>query len=68
MPRTCASCRVSTAAQTTETQVHKIEAAGFKTDHRRVISETVSGSSAIRERLATGANVAALARELARRG
>jgi putative DNA-invertase from lambdoid prophage Rac len=51
MPRTFAYCRVSTAAQTTENQVREIEAAGFKIDHRRVISETVSGSSAIDQRL-----------------
>jgi putative DNA-invertase from lambdoid prophage Rac len=50
MPRTFAYCRVSTAAQTTKNQVYEIEAAGFKIDHRRVISETVSGSSAIDQR------------------
>jgi putative DNA-invertase from lambdoid prophage Rac len=33
--------------QTTENQTHEIEAAGFKVDPRRVVSEKVSGSSAI---------------------
>lgn len=50
MPRTFAYVRVSTAGQTTENQVREIEAAGFKVDPRRVVSETVSGSSAIDQR------------------
>jgi putative DNA-invertase from lambdoid prophage Rac len=50
MPRTFAYVRVSTAGQTTENQTQEIEAAGFKVDRRRVISETVSGSSAIEQR------------------
>jgi putative DNA-invertase from lambdoid prophage Rac len=50
MPRTFAYLRVSTAGQTTENQVREIEAAGFKVERRRVISETVSGSSAIEQR------------------
>lgn len=50
MPRTFAYCRVSTAGQTTENQVREIEGAGFKVEPRRVISETVSGSSAIEQR------------------
>lgn len=50
MPRTFAYVRVSTAGQTTENQIREIEAAGFKVDHRRVVSETVSGSSAIEQR------------------
>jgi putative DNA-invertase from lambdoid prophage Rac len=50
MPRTFAYVRVSTAGQTTENQVREIEAAGFKVDARRVVSETVSGSSAIEQR------------------
>jgi putative DNA-invertase from lambdoid prophage Rac len=50
MPRTFAYVRVSTAGQTTENQIQEIEAAGFKVDRRRVISETVSGSSAIEQR------------------
>ena len=50
MPRTFAYVRVSTAGQTTANQVREIEAAGFKVDARRVVSETVSGSSAIEQR------------------
>jgi len=50
MPRTFAYVRVSTAGQTTENQVREIEAAGFKVEARRVVSETVSGSSAIEQR------------------
>jgi putative DNA-invertase from lambdoid prophage Rac len=50
MPRTFAYVRVSTAGQTTENQVREIEAAGFQVDRRRVVSETVSGSSAMDQR------------------
>jgi putative DNA-invertase from lambdoid prophage Rac len=50
MARTFAYCRVSTADQTTDNQVHEIEAAGFKVDPKRVITETVSGSVAASER------------------
>jgi len=50
MARTFAYVRVSTSGQTTENQVREIEAAGFKVDQRRVVSETVSGSSAIEQR------------------
>jgi putative DNA-invertase from lambdoid prophage Rac len=50
MPRTFAYVRVSTVGQTTENQIREIEAAGFKVDARRVVSETVSGSSAIEQR------------------
>jgi putative DNA-invertase from lambdoid prophage Rac len=50
MPRTFAYVRVSTSGQTTENQVREIEAAGFKVDARRVVAETVSGSSAIEQR------------------
>ena len=50
MARTFAYCRVSTAGQTTENQVREIEAAGFKVDTSRVVSETLSGSSAIEQR------------------
>jgi putative DNA-invertase from lambdoid prophage Rac len=50
MPRTFAYCRVSTADQTYENQVHEILAAGFQVDARRVISETVSGSTPAFER------------------
>ena len=50
MPRTFAYVRVSTVGQTTGNQIQEIEAAGFKVDPRRVVSETVSGSSAIEQR------------------
>lgn len=50
MPRTFAYCRVSTADQTTDNQVREIEAAGFHVDPRRVVTETVSGSTAAFER------------------
>jgi putative DNA-invertase from lambdoid prophage Rac len=50
MPRTFAYVRVYTAGQTTENQVREIEAAGFKVDLRRVVAETVSGSSAMDQR------------------
>ncbi len=47
---TFAYCRVSTAGQTVQNQIQEIEAAGFEVNHRRVVSETVSGSSAIDQR------------------
>ncbi len=50
MARTFAYVRVSTAGQTTENQLREIEAAGFKVERHRVVSETVSGSSAIEQR------------------
>lgn len=50
MARTFAYVRVSTVGQTTTNQMREIEAAGFKVDARRVVSETVSGSSAIDQR------------------
>ncbi len=50
MPRTFAYTRVSTAGQTTENQIREIESAGFAVDKHRVVSETVSGSSAIEQR------------------
>ncbi|UYY59750.1 recombinase family protein [Sphingomonas sp. S2-65] len=50
MARTFAYCRVSTADQTTENQVREIDAAGFKVEPKRVITETVSGSVAAMER------------------
>nr|WP_254066670.1 recombinase family protein [Acidisoma sp. S159] len=49
MSRTFAYVR-STVGQTTEDQIREIEGAGFKVDRRRVVSETVSGSSAIARR------------------
>jgi putative DNA-invertase from lambdoid prophage Rac len=50
MTRTFAYCRVSTAEQTYENQIHEIQAAGFHVEPRRVISETVSGSTPAFER------------------
>jgi putative DNA-invertase from lambdoid prophage Rac len=48
--RNFAYCRVSTADQTHENQLLEIQAAGFQIEPRRVISETVSGSTAALER------------------
>jgi len=50
MPRTFAYVRVSTPGQTSENQIHEIEAAGFAVSARRVVADTVSGSSAIEQR------------------
>lgn len=51
MPRTFAYVRVSTTGQTTENQIQEIEAAGFQVEPRRIVTETVSGSTAIAQRL-----------------
>ena len=50
MSRVFAYCRVSTAEQTYENQILEIQAAGFQLESRRVISETVSGSTPAMER------------------
>src|SRR3978361_2201581 len=50
MARTFAYLRIPHAGQTTDNQIREIEAAGFTVDRRRVVSETVSGSSAIEQR------------------
>lgn len=50
MPRTFAYVRVSTTGQTTENQIQDIEAAGFRVEPRRIVTETVSGSTAIAQR------------------
>jgi len=50
MSRTFAYCRVSTVDQTSENQIQEIEAAGFKIEPRRVVMETVSGSTPAMER------------------
>ena len=50
MPRTFAYVRVSTTGQTTENQLQEIEAAGFQVELRRIVTETVSGSTAIAQR------------------
>jgi putative DNA-invertase from lambdoid prophage Rac len=50
MARTFAYCRVSTEGQTTDNQVREIAAAGFNVEAKRVVTETVSGSVAAKER------------------
>ena len=50
MSRVFAYCRVSTANQTYENQVLEIQGAGFQLEPRRVIAETVSGSTPAMER------------------
>ncbi len=50
MSRTFAYCRVSSSEQTTENQLREIEAAGFAVDPKRIVEETISGSTAARER------------------
>ena len=50
MPRTFAYARVSTTGQTTENQIQEIEAVGFQVEPRRIVTETVSGSTAIAQR------------------
>ena len=50
MSRTFAYCRVSTADQTAENQILEIRSAGFDIEPRRVIAETVSGSTPAMER------------------
>jgi len=50
MSRVFAYCRVSTSDQTSDNQILEIEAAGFRLEPRRVIAETVSGSTAAMER------------------
>jgi putative DNA-invertase from lambdoid prophage Rac len=50
MPRIFAYVRVSTMGQTTENQVREIEAAGFAVEPRRIVSETISGSTGAAQR------------------
>lgn len=50
MSRTFAYVRASTNGQAAENQIGKIKAADFDVHARRVFSETVSGSVAIKER------------------
>ncbi|WP_408587701.1 recombinase family protein [Novosphingobium sp.] len=50
MSRVFAYVRVSTGQQTSDNQVLEIETAGFRLEPRRVIAETVSGSTAAMER------------------
>lgn len=50
MSRVFAYCRVSTAEQSYENQILEIQAAGFFLEPRRVIAETISGSTPAMER------------------
>lgn len=50
MPRTFAYVRVSTSGQTTDNQLQEIGAAGFQVEPRRIVTETISGSTAISAR------------------
>lgn len=50
MSRAFLYARVSTSDQTTDNQVRAVEAAGFKVDPKRVIAETISGSTAAMRR------------------
>lgn len=50
MPRTFVYARVSTANQTTENQLQEIAAAGFHVEPHRIITETISGSTAMARR------------------
>lgn len=50
MSRVFAYCRVSTAEQSHENQLLEIQASGFSIEQRRVITETVSGSTPAMER------------------
>ena len=45
MSRVFAYCRVSTTGQATENQVQEIRGAGFSVDGRRIVEETISGST-----------------------
>jgi putative DNA-invertase from lambdoid prophage Rac len=48
--RTFVYARVSTASQTTENQLQEIAAAGFHVEPHRIITETISGSTAMARR------------------
>ena len=50
LPRIFAYVRVSTTGQTTENQIREIEAVGFAVEPRRIVSETISGSTATAQR------------------
>ena len=50
MSRTFVYARVSTADQTTDNQVQELQGAGFNVDAKRVITETISGSTGAMER------------------
>src|ERR1700729_1052125 len=50
MPRNFAYARVSTTEQNPENQLQEIEAAGFKIESHRIVTETISGSMPISRR------------------
>lgn len=50
VPSTFAYVRVSTTGQTTENQIQEIKAAGFQVEPRRIVTETIYGSTAIVQR------------------
>lgn len=50
MSRTFAYARVSKTGQTTANQIEEIKAAGFLVEDRRIVEETISGSTHISER------------------
>lgn len=50
MSRTFAYARVSTVGQEPGNQIMEIEAAGFSVEPHRIVSETVSGSTAVAQR------------------
>lgn len=50
MSRVFAYCRVSTTEQTSDNQIGEIQRAGFYLEPRRVVAETVSGSTAAMQR------------------
>lgn len=50
MSRTFAYCRVSTSDQTAENQVQELKAAGFTVEPKRVVTETISGSTVAAQR------------------
>lgn len=54
MSRTFAYARVSTTEQENENQLQEIESAGFKIETHRIITETISGSIAMKQRKGFG--------------
>lgn len=50
MSRTFAYARVSTTGQTVENQLREIADAGFHVERHRIVTETISGSTAIAQR------------------
>lgn len=49
MSRTFADARVSTVEQNSKNQLQEIEAAGFKIQSHRIMTETVSGLRAVEQ-------------------